>query len=280
MKFDAIVGNPPYQLQTTEKGGQATPLYNLFFDIAKKLKPHYVSMIMTSKFFAGGMGLNKFRNDFMNDRSIIKVVDYVNSKDCFPNISIGGGVCYTLREEGRKGLCTFISTKNGITSKDNRYLNEFDVLVRYNEAIPILHKIKKQSGSCITDIISPLMPFGLSTNFRGEKEKTKQNNISVLSSEGVSYTNESNVISGSEYLYKYKVFMSKTSAEHAGEPDKSGRYRVFTSSTQVAPPNMICTHSYFVIGAFDDEIHANNLLNYLKTSFVRFLVLMSLSAIS
>ena len=280
MKFKAIVGNPPYQLQTTEKGGQATPLYNFFFDIAKKLKVHYISMIMPSKFFAGGMSLNKFRNDFMNDRSIRKVVDFVNSKDIFPNISIGGGVCYVLREEGRNGLCTFISTKNGVTSIQERYLNEFDVLVRYNEAIPILHKILAFKEECLSDIISSLMPFGLSTNFRGHKEKSERNNIAVLSSDGVSYTTIDKVISGNEYLTKYKVFMSKTSAEHAGEPDKSGKYRVFTSSIQVAPPNMICTHSYFVIGAYDDFYYANNLLNYLKTSFVRFLVLMSLSAIN
>ena len=280
MKFDAIVGNPPYQLQTTDKGGQAIPLYNLFFDIAKNFKPHYVSMIMPSKFFAGGMGLNKFRNSFMNDLEIIKVVDYVNSKDCFPNISIGGGVCYTLWENGRKGKCTFISTINGVTSKQERYLNEFDVLVRYNEAIPILHKILNNGDVCISEIISPLMPFGLSTNFRGEKKETYYNNIKVLASDGFSYTSENNVTSGHEYINKYKVLMSKTSAEHAGEPDKAGQYKVFTSSVQIAPPFMICTHSYFVIGSYDNYSEAHNLLGYLKTKFVRFLVLMSLSAIN
>ena len=280
MRFDAIVGNPPYQLQTTDKGGQAIPLYNLFFDVSKKITPKYLSMIMPSKFFAGGMGLNKFRNDFMNDRSISKVVDFVNSKDCFPNISIGGGVCYVLREEGRKGLCNFISTKNGSISQKERLLNEFDVLVRYNEAIPILHKIAEFKDKKITDIISPLMPFGLSTNFRGNKTPSEKNNIKVLSSEGISYTSIENVGSGHEYLDKYKVFMSKTSAEHAGEPDKAGKYRVFTSSTQVAPPQMICTHSYFVIGSFTSESEAQNLLQYLRSNLVRFLVLMSLSAIN
>lgn len=280
MKLDAIVGNPPYQLQTTDKGGQAIPLYNLFFEVSKKIKPKYISMIMPSKFFAGGMGLNKFRNDFMNDSSISKVVDYVNSKDCFPNISIGGGVCYFLREEGRIGLCNFISTKNGVISQQKRKLNEFEVLVRYNEAIPIIHKINGFGERRITEIISPLMPFGLSTNFRGEKVPSSDNNISVLASDGITYTNFEKVISGHEYLNKYKVFMSKTSAEHAGEPDKAGKYRVFTSSTQIAPPRMICTHSYFVIGKFDNEEEALNLICYLKSNFVRFLVLMSLSAIN
>ena len=280
MKFDAIVGNPPYQLQTTDKGGQATPLYNLFFEMSKRLKPHYISMIMPSKFFAGGMGLNKFRNDFINDKSISKVVDYVNSKDCFPNISIGGGVCYVLRENGREGLCKFITTKNGVTSVQERMLNEFDVLVRYNEAIPIIHKINAVKESRLTDIISPLMPFGLSTNFRGENTQSAMNDIKVLASDGISYTSIDKVVSGHDYIPKYKVFMSKTSAEHAGEPDKEGKYRVFTSSLQIAQPQMICTHSYFVIGCYDNETEAQNLLLYLKSKFVRFLVLMSLSAIN
>ena len=280
MKLDAIVGNPPYQLQTTDKGGQATPLYNLFFEMSKRLKPHYISMIMPSKFFAGGMGLNKFRNDFINDKSISKVVDYVNSKDCFPNISIGGGVCYVLRENGREGLCKFITTKNGITSIQERMLNEFDVLVRYNEAIPIIHKVNAIKENRLTDIISPLMPFGLSTNFRGEKTQSVMNDIKVLASDGISYTSIDKVVSGHDYIPKYKVFMSKTSAEHAGEPDREGKYRVFTSSLQIAQPQMICTHSYFVIGCYDNETEAQNLLLYLKTNFVRFLVLMSLSAIN
>ncbi len=280
MKLDAIVGNPPYQLQTTDKGGQATPLYNLFFEMSKRLKPHYISMIMPSKFFAGGMGLNKFRNDFINDKSISKVVDYVNSKDCFPNISIGGGVCYVLRENGREGLCKFITTKNGVTSVQERMLNEFDVLVRYNEAIPIIHKVNAVKESRLTDIISPLMPFGLSTNFRGENTQSAMNDIKVLASDGISYTSIDKVVSGHDYIPKYKVFMSKTSAEHAGEPDKEGKYRVFTSSLQIAQPQMICTHSYFVIGCYDNETEAQNLLLYLKSNFVRFLVLMSLSAIN
>ena len=124
------------------------------------------------------------------------------------------------------------------------------------------------------------MPFGLSTNFRGEKKETYYNNIKVLASDGFSYTSENNVTSGHEYINKYKVFMSKTSAEHAGEPDKAGQYKVFTSSVQIAPPFMICTHSYFVIGSYDNYSEAHNLLGYLKTKFVRFLVLMSLSAIN
>ena len=142
MKFDVIISNPPYQLSTGGSKAQAIPLYDKFVMQAKKLKPRYMTMIIPARWYAGGMGLDSFREKMLNDNSIRKVVDYPNSKDCFPGVSIGGGVCYFLWDRDNKGECEFTNIHNNNISKMNRKMSEFPVFVRYNEAISIIRKVQ------------------------------------------------------------------------------------------------------------------------------------------
>lgn len=280
MKFKAIVGNPPYQLETEGAGRQAIPLYNLFTNVSRTLKPHYISMIMPSRWFAGGMGLDEFRDSMRKDKHLAYIHDYTNAKDCFPQISISGGISYFLWNSEHNGSCTFTNTKNGIDSTSERYLDEFPIIVRYNEAISILRKVHQKLNKSIDTIISPLMPFGLSTNVRGRAVKSDVDYISLLASDSITYITPHEITKGKDLIPKWKVFMSKMSAEHAGEPDKNGMFSVFTKTTQVAPPYEVCTHSYFVIGSYDTQEEANNTLSYLKTRFVRFIVMTTLSAVN
>lgn len=280
MKFDVIIGNPPYQLDTGGAGRQAKPIYNLFVEQAKKLNPKFLVMIIPSRWFAGGMGLDAFRKSMMEDKSIVKLVDFSNAKDCFPQNSISGGVCYFLREKDTLGLCEFTNSNSGTNETQLRDLNEFPVLVRYNKAVSIIRKIKKHEEESLSTIISPLMPFGVSTNFRGAKEESKVNNLAIYSSEGVTYTSINEISDDNSLIDKYKVLISKTSAEHAGEPGRDGMFNILTSSLKVLKPNEVCTHSYFIVGSFNKEFLANNVLTYLKTRLVRFLLLQSMSSIN
>ena len=280
IQFNAVVGNPPYHQDTDGAGRQATPLYNLFVEIAKNLSPDNISMIMPARWYAGGMGLDKFRDSMKADRHISKIVDYVNAKDCFPNISISGGICYFLWSSNHNGTCSFINIKNDITTTDNRYLDEFNVIVRYNEALSIIRKVKSFHEQTIDSIISPLMPFGLSTNVRGRTNKSDVDSLRLLASDGISYLSANEVSKGNDLIPRYKVFMSKMSAEHAGEPDKNGMFSVFTKTMKVGLPNDICTHSYFVIGSYEHEIESLNTLRYLQTKFVRCIVSITLSAVN
>lgn len=280
MKFDVIIGNPPYQLDTGGAGRQAKPIYNLFVEQAKKLNPRFLSMIIPSRWFAGGMGLDNFRDSMMQDRHISKIVDFANAKDCFPQNSISGGVCYFLRERDVIGDCEFTNINSGQTNVLVRPLNEFSVLVRYNEAVSIIHKIRNIDKTSLDILISPLMPFGLSTDYRGNSEKSSSTDLTLYASNGTSYIQRSIISKGVEYIDKYKILISKTSAEHAGEPGKDGTFKVLTSSLKVINPGEICTHSYFIIGQYDNYTNANNLLSYLKTRFVRFLILVSMSSIN
>lgn len=275
--FDFVIGNPPYQEDTDGAGRQAKPVYNLFVEEAKKITGESFSLITPSRWFSGGMGLDSFRNEMLNDRHIKCIVDHTNAKDIFPNNSVSGGVSYFVWSRNYNGDCTFTNTTNGETSTQKRKLGEFPVLVRYNRAIDIIHKVENISQKSIVSITSGLMPFGLSTNYRGQNQKSLKNSITLYSSNSITYISEDEIKKGINYINKYEVMVSKTGAEHAGEPGKDGKFRVIPSSMKVICPGEVCTHSYFLIGEFDDAHTAANLYKYMKTRFVRFLMLMDMS---
>ena len=276
-KFDFVIGNPPYQEDTDGAGRQAKPIYNLFLEEAKKLSNKSVSLITPSRWFSGGMGLEQFRNEMLNDKHIKCIVDYTNAKDIFPNTSISGGVNYFVWDRNYAGNCKFTNTTNGETSTRERNLSEFPVLVRYNHSIDIIHKIEKISKENLSIISSGLMPFGLSTNYRGRQVKSDKDSLTLYASNCTTYISRNEVSKGKEYIDKYKVMISKTGAEHAGEPSKSGKFGVIPSSMKVIGPREVCTHSYFLVGCFDDYESAVIAYKYMKTRFVRFLMLMSMS---
>lgn len=277
MKFDVIIGNPPYALDTSGAGRQAKPIYNLFVEQAKKLKPRYLSMIIPSRWFAGGMGLDNFRNSMMNDRHISKIVDYANSKECFPGISVSGGVCYFLWVRDKETDCEYTNITNDSEDTIIRPLNEFPILVRYNKAVSIIHKVQEKRETLLAETISSLMPYGLSTSYRGHRTPHSKNDLTLYASDGVTYIERSEISKGHETIDSFKLLVSKTGAEHAGEPGKDGKFKVIPSSMKVLKPGEVCTHSYFIIGNWKDSHIAENALTYMTTKFVRFLMLQCIS---
>ena len=280
MTFDVIIGNPPYQLDTGGAGRQAKPIYDLFVNQFIKLNPRYLVMIIPSRWFSGGMKqLEDFREMMMNDGRIRELVDYTNAKDCFPQNSISGGVCYFLWDRDKIGPCRFTNVSGSKETSLIRQLNEFPVLVRYNEAVSILHKTTSRKERELSSIVSSLCPYGLPTNYRGS-ERAFEGALTLYSSEGATYINREEITKGQESIDAYKVIIGKVSAEHAGEPGKDGMYRVLTTSTRVIGPSEVCTHSYFIIGQYVNKQEADNLLVYLFTKFVRFLLLVTMSSIN
>lgn len=259
MKFKAIVGNPPYQAQTTNKGIQATPIYNCFIDVAKQIRPNYVSMISPSRWFAGGMGLDNFRNSMICDNKIERIVDFINAKDCFPTISISGGVSFFLWNNHYSGNCKFTSKSNLEVSTVKRPLDEFPVLVRYNKAVSVIHKVNTLNEEKLANEVSAISPFALSTTVRG-KELPESNTIRLFTSKGIYYIDKSDVRKGKEWTHCFKVLVSQTGAEHAMEPSKDGTYRVLTSTMQELEPSDVCTHSYILVGKLSSRKEASNLL--------------------
>ncbi|NCU25695.1 restriction endonuclease, partial [Candidatus Nomurabacteria bacterium] len=230
MKFDVIIGNPPYQLETSDTSRQAKPIYNLFIEQAQKLKPMFLTMIIPSRWFAGGMGMDRFREMMMKDKRVIFLYDFANAKDCFPQNSISGGVCYFLWSKNNPGHCDFISNYGGKEYRMIRDLDEFPTLVRYNEAVYVIRKIQAQNEQVLSEIASSISPFGLPTSVRGNLISSGNNKVKLHSSAGISYISKNDYQKGHEWIGKYKVLVSQTGAEHAGEPAKDGKFKVLTSS--------------------------------------------------
>lgn len=283
MKFDVIIGNPPYQMQVNEsgKGLGAIPLYQKFVEQSIKLNPKYLTMIIPSRWFSGGVGLDGFRNQMLNDNHIKKIVDYIDSKDCFPGVDINGGVLYFLRDSLYSGDCEYTVYSGGEKSTKLRKLNEYDIFIRRNEAISIVHKVLQfnerklsEAGGC-----SSQTPFGFLSTFKGSETPTSDDDCKILSSKGWGYVNNAEVNKGRNLINRYKPMISKLSCEHAGNPDKSGMYRVL-SRMEILEPNEICNQSYLVVTDFDNFEMAKNSYDYLRTKFVRFLILQTLAGMN
>ena len=267
MKFDVIIGNPPYQLSDAGDSTGSSPIYHLFIEQAKKLNPRFLSMVIPARWFAGGKGLDNFRDAMLNDHRISKLVDYPIASEVFPGIKLNGGVCFFLweRERDEAASCRVTTRMNGEEDTINRYLNEFDTFVRFNKAIPILDKIRLKGFSPMVEQVSRQKPFGLRTFVR----PSGKGKIQLYANKEIGMIEESSISNGLEMLDKWKVLTSMG----YGEGGESRDYpRMIMGKPIVAPPPSACTETYLVVGAYETEIEARNLESYLRTRFLRFLV--------
>ena len=271
MKFNAIVGNPPYQEMDGGNSVSAKPVYNYFVDIAKKINPDYFSMIMPARWYAGGKGLDEFRESMLNDNRISALYDFPNSNECFTNVDIAGGLCYFLWDKNYYGDCTIINRMIGELSSTKRKLNEFEILIRDNKAIDILHKVHSiyRDKPRLSERVSSRKPFGLPTNYRPKKKGIPCWFIQKI---GLQFADENDVVDSGNYLDKWKFLVPKSPI--AGQTDFTkpvGFY--YDGNTRIAKPGECCTESYIIAGAFDTEEEAVSFKSYLFTKIIRFFLL-------
>lgn len=267
MKFNVIIGNPPYQLSDGGNGASASPLYHRFVRQAQKLKPRYLTMIIPSRWFGGGKGLDDFRREMLNDNHIRVLVDYENASDCFPGVDIAGGVCYFLWDRDNPGLCDVVNIRNNETMHSVRALNEFDTFIRHDQAASIVRKVCAFGEPMMSNMVSSSKPFGLRTFVRPQES----GDILLRWQNGEGPYRRGEITVGRELIDKWKVITSYVGYDHAGNPGKDGKRRVF-SKIDILPPGTICTETYLVVGSFDTKQEAKNLVAYMKTLFFRFLV--------
>lgn len=266
MKFDVIIGNPPYQLSDGGAQASAMPIYQKFVIQAKKLSPRYLVMITPSRWFTGGRGLDDYRNEMLNDNRIRIICDYVNASECFPGVEIKGGISYFLWDRDNKGKCLFRSFTGGqIVSELERPLleDDSDILIRYNEAIPIFRKVRKQKEKTIDEIISTQKPFGLRTYFQGE-DKMKQGYIKVYANHNIGFIPRTLVTINLDWINKHKILLPR--AIGSGESKDDVVKPIYSE------PNSCCTETYVVLGPFDSKQIVDNVISYIKTRFFHFML--------
>ena len=268
MQFDVIIGNPPYQLNDGGHGVSAIPIYHKFVEQAKALEPRYLTMVIPSRWLGGGKGLSAFRSNMLEDTRIRKLVDYENARDAFPGIDLAGGVMYFLWDRDSEGECE-VTNVAGETSPvtESRKLNEFPTFVRHSAAVPIIRKVQAKKEPRMSEQVSSRKPFGIATNVRPEEF----GELLLRWEKGEGPYPKNKVVVGRDLIEKWKVITSYVAYDHAGNPGKDGRRKVF-SKIAILPPGTICNETYLVVGVYNSESEALNLIVYMKTRFFRFLV--------
>lgn len=278
MNFTAIVGNPPYQIMDGGgKGYSAKPVYNLFVKQAKKLKPDYISLITPSRWFSGGKGLDDFRDEMLHDRSIAKIIDYVDNEELFHGVSIVGGVNYFLWDKSYSDDCEVTSIRGEDKTTIKRDLAEHDIFIRNNRSITIINRMKSSSCKKMNEIVYPRNVFGISSDIKGASSESNEFPTPLFSSHksnsmGISYISPSLISKNHDLIKKFKVIMGKV-VPRGGEVgvDPKDGYRV-TSTIQVLYPGAVFSDSYLLLASFDSEMEAENFAKYMSLKFPRFLL--------
>ena len=276
MRFDVVIGNPPYQLNDGGgDGSSAKPIYHQFIETAKKLDPGYLVMIVPARWYSGGKGLDSFRDTMLHDDQLAVIHDFPETSDCFPGLNIRGGVCYFLYTRDHHGDCVVVNHRGEDIDVATRPLLEdgVDVFIRYNKAISILKKVRKLKEETMDSRVSSRLPFGIISDFN-DYVLTKDANHPVIlyrsernrNAEKKVYINSRHILKNAGWKDKIKVLVSKASPGGDEYPHS------IISTPIVAEKNSVCTETYLIVDFVENEEQGRNLVSYMQTRFFRFMM--------
>ena len=276
MQFDVIIGNPPYQLGQSggdAVGGFAMPIYQKFVQAAKSLDPRFLVMVTPSRWFAGGRGLDEYRSEMLADKRMRTLVDFPDATEAFPGTQIKGGVSYFLWDSSWNDGCEVTTVHGGKPTSPpmKRHLGAYDVLVRRNEAVPILEKVlavnAKEGFDNLASKVSAIQPFSIRTNFRGaERASGLKKPVRLIGNDGDTFIERADVPRNDAWIDQWKVLLGGAYGAGEGFPHQIYNHPI------IAGPGTACTETYLVIDRFKKQAEAKRFAAYLRTRFVRFLV--------
>lgn len=271
MQFDVIIGNPPYQLKGGAGGSSDSSIYHLFVEQAQKLDARFLSMVIPSRWLAGGRGMDDFRKAMLTGKHISRMVDYTKMSTVFPGPDFEGGVGYFVWERSHQGDCDYtLVLGDEEQPRVARRLDEFDIFVRDTRAVSILKKVRHLAEASMADLVSGDTPFGLATNFDDFTDKPFRGaialHVSVNQKRTVGWMKDSDVTKNRHLIPVWKIFMPKAYGERGAIPAN------VLGPGIVAGPCSVCTQTYVVAGPFLTEAEAVSCNAYLRTRFARFLI--------
>lgn len=282
VKFDVIIGNPPYQLSDGGNNASAMPIYQKFVEQAKKLNPRFLVMIIPARWYAGGRGLDSFRADMLHDNRIRELHDFTDASDCFPGVEIKGGVCYFLWKRDDRGLCKVVSHEDGDETVEVRPLLEegMDTFIRSSHQISVLNKIRAKGDGTLSTSLNAGRYFGFHTRVKWNgnegtlqtadghssypirKSRTSSFDTKVYIAHGECWIQRRNVTRNEQDVDKFKVLVPRS-----GNPGGT-----ILGKPKLSEPGSCSSNTYNVLILDDDRAAAENAISYLKTRFVRYLV--------
>jgi len=288
MQFDVIVGNPPYQLDDGGYGTSAGPIYNLFVQQAINLRPKFLSMVIPARWFTGGKGLDKFREEMLTDQRLQTIHDYPNSSKIFPGVQIKNGVCYFLWNRAGSGPCEITNHfDDQVYGPVKRSLLESgsQVLIRYNPAVEIVRKVmalennqpNKETVFCLPELkqfaqlVSARRPFGFDTTFLG-RDKKADGDLKIYRNKGIGFVSRSEVKENTNLIDTWKVYTPRASSGSDSFPHP------ILGTPFLGEPDSVSSETYLAIGPLASKTEAKNIITYLKTRFCRFMALQNKSS--
>jgi len=285
MQFDVIIGNPPYQLADDGFGTSAAPIYQHFVTQAKALEPRYLSMVIPARWFAGGKGLDEFRESMLTDDRLRSIDDYLSASDVFPGVGLKGGICVFLWNRDNRGPCsvtTHFNDEQPSTASRELLEGGVDVFIRFNQGLSILKKVVAvetgQTQSLMLPdnqrfdrLVSSRKPFGLETTFKGKPSKNADDDLLIYQNGGTGYVARNSFTNGRQYVDKWKIFTGRA-APGTGNRD-TYPHRII-STPFLGEPESISSETYLCIGPFDTKSEAESALSYLSCRLTRLLILL------
>ncbi len=271
MQFDVVIGNPPYQMKGGAGGSSDSSIYHLFVEQAISIEPRFLSMVIPSRWMAGGRGLDDFRSMMLSQSHLCELHDYPDSGDAFPGVQIKGGVCFFLWDRSHNGSCNVTRVLGGASHRQlNRELNEFDVFVRDGRAIEILRKVISAEQKSLVELVSGDTPFGIATNFEDWSKQDAPSRIKLhLIDRGkrtIGWVKQSHIRKNEDLIDVWKVLVPEAYGAGEGIPHQ------ILGEEIVATPPSVCTQSYLTVGPFSSKKAAGSFSSYYRTRFFRFLV--------
>jgi site-specific DNA-methyltransferase (adenine-specific) len=268
MQFDVIIGNPPYQMKGGAGGSSDSSIYHLFIEQAKKLQPRFLSMVVPSRWLAGGRGLDEFRREMLDSGNLRILCDYPSARDVFPSVDIMGGVCYFLLSPDHNGPCNVSVDRDGEKTQSIRMLDEFDVFVRDLEAVEILRKVIARGEKSVVSILTADTPFGIATNYEDYRAEPKEGDIELhLVKSGkrtTGYIARDAIHKNAALIDKWKVLAPKAHGATKIPLTVLGK-------PWLCQPPSAATQTFLAF-IFDSKSEALSFETYYRTKFFRFLV--------